>query len=162
MRLELEALRRDGKKIQVEVTVTGLLRRRGYVFNCFVRDLIEKIAAEEQLRQGQKMEAIGKLTGGTAHDFNNILTVVTGTIEILADAVADRPQLAAIAKMIDEAAQRGAALTQQLLAFARKQPLQPRTTDINALVIDAAKLLRPTLGDQIEIESKLENDAFPA
>jgi len=64
--------------------------------------------------------------------------------------------------MIDEAAQRGAALTQQLLAFARKQPLQPRTTDINALVIDAAKLLRPTLGDQIEIATMLEDDAFSA
>jgi PAS domain S-box-containing protein len=162
MRLELEALRRDGRKIRVEVTVTGLRRRRGYLFNCFLRDLTEKIAAEEQLRQGQKMEAIGKLTGGIAHDFNNILTVITGTIEILADAVADKPKLAAVARMIDEAAERGAELTQRLLAFARKQPLRPRVTDINALVIDATKLLRPALGEQIEIEPVLESDTWTA
>ena len=72
------------------------------------RDLTEKQAAEAQLRQAQKMEAVGQLTGGVAHDFNNILTVITGTIGILADAVADRPELAAIAKLIDEAAERGA------------------------------------------------------
>ena len=125
-------------------------------------DATESHETARQLLQAQKMEAVGQLTGGIAHDFNNILTVITGTIEILAAAVADRPQLAAIAKMIDEAAQQGAALTQHLLAFARKQPLQPRTTDINALVINAAKLLRPTLGEQIEIETMLEEDAYPA
>ena len=99
------------------------------------------------------MEAVGQLTGGIAHDFNNILTVITGTIEILAEAVEKEPQLAAITRMIDEAASRGADLTQHLLAFARKQPLQPRETDVNTLIIDTAKLLRPTLGEQIEIES---------
>src|SRR5262249_51395768 len=125
-------------------------------------DITEAKETARQLLQSRKMDAVGQLTGGIAHDFNNILTVITGTIGMLAEAVADRPQLAAIAKMIDEAAQRGAALTQQLLAFARKQPLQPRTTDINALVIDAAKLLRPTLGDQIEIATMLEDDAFSA
>ena len=72
------------------------------------RDLTEKQAAEAQFRQAQKMEAVGQLTGGIAHDFNNILTVITGTIGILAEAVADRPELVAIAKMIDEAAERGA------------------------------------------------------
>ena len=82
------------------------------------------------------MEAVGQLTGGIAHDFNNMLTVITGTIEILADAVADKPQLAAIAKLIDEAADRGADLTRHLLAFARKQPLQPRETDINELMME--------------------------
>jgi CheY-like chemotaxis protein len=105
------------------------------------------------------MEAVGQLTGGIAHDFNNILTVITGTIEILGDAVAKEPQLAAITKMIDEAAARGADLTQHLLAFARKQPLQPRETDVNTLIIDTAKLLRPTLGEQIEIESVFEDEA---
>ena len=98
------------------------------------------------------MEAVGQLTGGIAHDFNNILTVITGTIEILAAAVEKEPQLAAITRMIDEAASRGADLTQHLLAFARKQPLQPRETDVNTLIIDTAKLLRPTLGEQIQIE----------
>jgi PAS domain S-box-containing protein len=152
-RLEIEAVRRDGKEIKVELSITGLRRRDGVVFNGFVRDLTDRIAAQDRIRQAEKMEALGQLTGGIAHDFNNILTVITGTIEIVADAVKDKPQLAAITRMIDEAASRGADLTQHLLAFARKQPLQPREVDINRLVIDTAKLLRPTLGEQIEIES---------
>jgi CheY-like chemotaxis protein/two-component sensor histidine kinase len=92
-----------------------------------------------------------------AHDFNNILTVITGTIEILAEGVAEQPELAAIAKMIDEAAQRGSDLTKHLLAFARKQPLEPRELDVNSLVVAASKLLRPTLGEQIEIQTTLED-----
>jgi PAS domain S-box-containing protein len=126
------------------------------------RDLTEKHAAEAQIRQAQKMEAIGQLTGGIAHDFNNILTVVTGTVGILADAVADQPQLVAITKMIDEAADRGADLTRHLLAFARKQPLQPREVDVNSLVLETVKLLRPTLGEQIQIAPLLSQDAWTA
>lgn len=161
-RFEIDAQRRDGQEIKVELSVTALRRRSGYLFNGFLRDLTEKLAAEARFQQAQKMDAVGQLTGGIAHDFNNILTVITGTIEILSDAVADRPPLATIAKMIDDAAERGADLTQHLLAFARKQPLQPRETDINALIVEAAKLLRPTLGEHVEIESMLESDAWPA
>jgi PAS domain S-box-containing protein len=124
------------------------------------RDLTEKQAAEAQFQQAQKMEAVGQLTGGIAHDFNNILTVITGTIGILAEAVAENPQLTAIAKMIDDAAERGASLTKHLLAFARKQPLQPREVDVNTLVLETVKLLRPTLGEQIEINPLLENDVW--
>jgi signal transduction histidine kinase/HAMP domain-containing protein len=127
-----------------------------------VRDITQNKETERQLGQSQKMDAIGQLTGGVAHDFNNILTVIIGTIEILAEGVADRPQLAAIAQMIDEAATRGADLTNHLLAFARKQPLQPRATDVNALIVDTARLLRPTLGEQIEIEAMLPDDAWRA
>jgi CheY-like chemotaxis protein len=108
------------------------------------------------------MEAVGQLTGGIAHDLNNILTVITGNIEILAEGVADAPQLAACAKMIDEAAARGADLTQRLLAFARKQPLQPREVDVNSLIIEATNLLLPTLGAHIEIETTLAPDASRA
>ncbi|MBW7973137.1 PAS domain S-box protein [Bradyrhizobium sp. BR 10289] len=125
------------------------------------RDLTEKQTAEAQLRQIQKMDSIGQLTGGVAHDFNNVLTVITGTIGILADAVADRPELAAITKLIDDAAERGAQLTKHLLAFARKQPLQPREIDVNALALEAAKLLHPTLGEQITIVPQLTEDAWP-
>ncbi len=127
-----------------------------------VRRFQEIEANEAQVRQAQKMEAIGQLTGGVAHDFNNILTVITGTIEILADAVKDKPQLVSITNMIAAAAQRGADLTRHLLAFSRRQPLQPRAIDINALIVDAARLLRPTLGEQIEIESMLGHDSAPA
>ena len=123
------------------------------------RLLDEKNVADLQLRQAQKMEAVGQLTGGVAHDLNNILTVITGTIEILAEAVADQPEMVAIAKMIDEAAARGADLTQRLLAFARKQPLQPREVDVNKLVMDAANLLRPTLGEHVELQMTLAGDA---
>jgi PAS domain S-box-containing protein len=158
-RLEIEAQRRDEKQIKVELSVTALKRRDGIVFNGFIRDLTDKLAAEDRIRQSEKMEAVGQLTGGIAHDFNNILTVITGTIEILSDGVRNEPQLAAIAKMIDEAAARGADLTQHLLAFARKQPLQPREIDVNALIADTAKLLRPTLGEQIAIESVFEDEA---
>jgi PAS domain S-box-containing protein len=152
-RREIVAQRRGGKEFKAEMSVTALRTRDGFVFNGFFRDLTDKIAAEERIRQSEKMEAVGQLTGGIAHDFNNILTVITGTIEILADAVADEPQLAAITRMIDEAAARGADLTQHLLAFARKQPLRPRETDVNTLIIETTKLLRPTLGEHIEIES---------
>jgi signal transduction histidine kinase/FixJ family two-component response regulator len=126
------------------------------------RLLYEKNVADLQLRQAQKMEAVGQLTGGIAHDLNNILTVITGTIEILAEAVADQPQLLVVANMIDEAAARGADLTQRLLAFARKQPLQPREVDVNALVIEATNLLRPTLGEHVEVKIVLSGDTARA
>jgi PAS domain S-box-containing protein len=122
------------------------------------RDVTESRETERQLHHAQKMEAVGELTGGIAHDFNNILTVITGTIEILEDAVADKPGLVAVAKMIDEAAGRGADLTQRLLAFARRQALQPRDVDVNTLVVDVAKLLRPTLGERIEIKTVLASN----
>jgi PAS domain S-box-containing protein len=161
-RFEIEAQRRDAQLINVEVSVTAFRRHGSHVFNWFIRDLTDRIAAEAQVRQAQKMEAVGQLTGGIAHDFNNILTVITGTIEIIAEAVANKPEAAAVAKMIEDAAERGADLTQRLLAFARKQPLQPHKINVNALVVDTAKLLRPTLGEHIEIESMLEEDIWPS
>jgi PAS domain S-box-containing protein len=161
-RFEIDAMRRDGKELKVELSVTELKRRNGFVFNGFMRDLTDKIATEDRIRQAEKMEAVGQLTGGIAHDFNNILTVITGTIEILADAVKNEPQLAAITRMIDEAASRGADLTQHLLAFARKQPLEPKETDVNTLIIDTAKLMQRTLGEHVEIESVFEDETCPA
>jgi len=161
-RREIMVRRRGGKEFKAEVSVTALSTRSGFVFNGFFRDLTDKIAAEERIRQAEKMEAIGQLTGGIAHDFNNILTVITGTIEILATAVAREPQLVAITKMIDEAAARGADLTQHLLAFARRQPLQPREIDINTMIMDTVKLLRPTLGEQIEIQTIFDDTACMA
>jgi signal transduction histidine kinase len=126
------------------------------------RVLCERDVADLRLRQRQKMEAVGQLTGGIAHDLNNILTVITGTIEILAEGVADRPELVAITKMIDEAGARGADLTQRLLAFARKQPLRPREVDVNALVTESVGLLSSTLGEQVEVQLGLAADASRA
>jgi PAS domain S-box-containing protein len=113
---------------------------------------------ERLLQQAQKLDAIGKLTGGVAHDFNNMLTVITGTTETLVAGLAHQPELLATAKLIDEAAERCSELIQHLLAFARRQTLQPRNVDINGAVLDIAKLLRPTLGEQIEIETILERE----
>jgi PAS domain S-box-containing protein len=160
-RIEIDAVRRDGTEIKVELKVTALRRRSGYVFNAFVQGAPEKPELDEQLRMAQKMEAIGQLTGGVAHDFNNLLTVITGTVEILAEGVANDPKLAATVKLIDDAAMRGVEMTQRLLAFARKQPLQPYSTDVNTLLVDAAKLLRQTLGEQIEIDSILQDNLSP-
>lgn len=125
-------------------------------------DLTSQHETEERLRQSQKMDAIGQLTGGVAHDFNNVLTVITGTIEIIQEGLADKPQLAAIAQLIDDAASRGAEITSQLLTFARRQPLEPREIDVNGLVVETAKLLRPILGEHVEIVTRLADDAWLA
>ena len=125
-------------------------------------DLTAQHETEERLRQSQKMDAIGQLTGGVAHDFNNVLTVITGTIEIIQEGLADKPQLAAIAQLIDDAASRGAEITSQLLTFARRQPLEPRKIDVNGLVVETAKLLKPILGEHIEIVTRLADDAWSA
>jgi signal transduction histidine kinase/ActR/RegA family two-component response regulator len=111
---------------------------------------------ERKLRQSQKLDAIGRLTGGVAHDFNNMLTVIAGTTEILVEKLCDRPDLQSVAALINQAADRCTELIQHLLAFTRKQPLQPRNVNVNATIIDIGKLLRPTLGEQIEVEPILE------
>jgi PAS domain S-box-containing protein len=157
---ETRYVNKEGKAVALNWTGTWSEPVHRHFF--IGRDLTEKQAAEAQLRHAQKMDAVGQLTGGVAHDFNNILTVITGTIGILEEAVADQPQLAAVAKLIDEAAERGANLTKHLLAFARKQPLQPVELDVNALALEAAKLLHPTLGEHIEITPLLAEDAWTA
>uniref|UniRef100_Q07V14 histidine kinase n=1 Tax=Rhodopseudomonas palustris (strain BisA53) TaxID=316055 RepID=Q07V14_RHOP5 len=126
------------------------------------RNVTKLMETERQLREAQNLQTIGQLTGGVAHDFNNILTVITGGVEILADGVTDRPALKDVALMVDQAVSRGRELTNQLLSFARKQPLRPRSVDVNALVLDIAKLLRSTLGEQIEIEVEPASDLLPA
>jgi PAS domain S-box-containing protein len=157
---ETRYVHKDGQAVTLNWSGTWSEPARRHFF--IGRDLTEKRAAEAQLRHIQKMDAIGQLTGGVAHDFNNILTVITGTIGILEEAVAERPELVAITKLIDEAAERGASLTKHLLAFARKQPLQPLEVDVNALVLEAAKLLHPTLGENVEITPLLADDAWTA
>lgn len=121
-------------------------------------DISQWRETEHKLQQSQKLDAIGKLTGGVAHDFNNMLTVITGTTETLVAGLEHMPTLQKTAAMIDQAAERCSELIQHLLAFARRQPLQPRNIDVNGTVLDIAKLLRPTLGEQIEIDSILEQE----
>src|SRR5438132_351219 len=98
-RFEASAMHRDGREFLVEVSATALRRGDSYVLNNFLRDISQKRVAEERLIQAQKMEAVGQLTGGIAHEFNNMLTVITGTIDILADGVKGEPNLAIITKL---------------------------------------------------------------
>ncbi len=127
----------------------------------FLRDVTERQRIEQQLRQAQKMEAVGQLTGGIAHDFNNLLTVVLGNIDMLrqqlatADISRNDPGVQRAADAVSRAAERGALLTQQLLAFSRRQPLDPISVDPNKLVAGMSELLRRTLGEAIAVETIL-------
>ena len=159
-RYETPLLQKDGREFFAEVSFTALRRNDGHIINAFVRDITAKRAAEEQLIQAQKMESVGQLTGGIAHDFNNMLTVITGTIEILADGVKHDPALASIARMINDAADRASQLTANLLAFARKQPLRPLETDVNALIEEVVKLLSPTLGQADRDRDRIERSGL--
>ena len=103
-------------------------------------------AEAAQAERLQRAAIVGQLIDGILHDFNNVLTVIMGMVDLLAPAVADEPQLAGAARLIDEAATRGAALTARLLAFARGQPAEPRKVDVVRLFDEAVRLLRPTLG----------------
>jgi signal transduction histidine kinase/ActR/RegA family two-component response regulator len=120
----------------------------------------ERHAAEEQLRQSQKMEVLGQLTGGIAHDFNNMLMVIIDGVEELADSDAIDGEMRKSLQRIATSAERAEDLTRQMLAFSRKQPLRPRMTNVNDLVTDTGKLLRRALGEQVEIDSILADELW--
>ena len=115
-------------------------------------DISLQVELEQQLDQAQRLESIGQLTGGIAHDFNNLLTVIMGNSELLTMRLVGQAEVLELASAIQSTAERAAELTQRLLAFARKQPLEPVAVDVNALVAGMDGLLRRTLGEQIEIE----------
>jgi PAS domain S-box-containing protein len=126
-------------------------------------DVTERYQLEDQLRQSQKMEVAGQLTGGIAHDFNNLLTVVLGNLERLEHGLADRePRLRELVSQALQAAERGERLTQQLLAFARRQRLQPEPFDVNAAIIEMEDLVRRAIGERIRIDLALGAGLPPA
>lgn len=127
-----------------------------------VRDVTEQRSLEKQVREMQRMEAVGRLTGGVAHDFNNILAIIIGSTEMVREQVSDDTELLAIADEALNAAQGGAELVRRLLAFARKQHLEPCTVDLNERLPNVIPLLQRTLGEAISLDVRTGEDLWPA
>jgi hypothetical protein len=148
--------RKDGTVIEVEITSHPLAfggRRANVVL---ANDVTEKKQLEERFRQSQKMEAVGRLAGGVAHDFNNLLTVITGYTDLLLERLKNEDRLRRAVEEISKAGSRGASLTRQLLAFSRRQVLQPKVLDLNAVVANTEKMLRRLIGEDIELRTSLD------
>ncbi|HEX2146713.1 MAG TPA: PAS domain S-box protein, partial [Pseudorhizobium sp.] len=153
--------RKDGTLFPMELAV-GETRVNGKrIFTGFVRDLTSRHRIEEELRQSQKMEAIGQLTGGLAHDFNNLLTVISGNLEMIENKISDE-RILTMLREAQSAAEDGAKLTGQLLAFGRKQPLNPKIVDVGKLVSGFSDLLRRTVGETIELRTIITGAANEA
>jgi len=127
-----------------------------------ITDISERLEMEEKLRQSQRLEAVGQLTGGVAHDFNNLLTVIVGNAEIITESLASDSKLRGLSEMIQEAADRGAELIRSLLAFSRKQALDPKHIDANQLLNNFQGLLSRSIGEAIQLELALEPDLWLA
>jgi two-component system, cell cycle sensor histidine kinase and response regulator CckA len=153
--------RKDGSEFPAESSIARLVEGGHTTFMAVIRDVSERHALEAQLRQAQRMEAVGQLTGGLAHDFNNLLTIVIGNLDLLLERIDKTGDAAEMARLALDASLRGATLTRQLLAFSRRQPLEPKAFDMNALVSDTIGLLRRTLGQQLEIETRFAPDLLP-
>jgi PAS domain S-box-containing protein len=151
---QVEAQRKDGTIFPMQLAVGEAKLGKSHIFSGFISDLTARVKMEQDLRQAQKMEAIGQLTGGVAHDFNNLLTVISGNLEMLERrlTVAEHRE---ILREAQEASQLGAELAKRLLAFGRRQSLNPRPIDLKALVGSMVDLLRRSLGEMIAIETRL-------
>ncbi len=125
------------------------------------RDVTQRRAMEEQLRQAQRLEAVGQLTGGVAHDFNNLLAVIMGNLEILRRELRAVPDHTQLVEGALHASERGATLVRRLLAFSRRQTLQPRAVDLNALVRDTLDLVRRAVGARVQIETSFAESLWP-
>lgn len=156
--LSMVATDSTGDTHPVEVSVSASGSRAGPIVTCLIRDVSDRAQLESQLRQSQKMDAIGKLTGGMAHDFNNLLGVIMGNLDLASRKLdADHPILKRL-NTAHKAAQRGAELTKRMLAVARRQPLQPKPTNINLTIKELADILPRTLGPEIEMEYDIKDD----
>lgn len=150
---EMEVLRKDGERVPVLVGVSTIEDERTLDVG-FLVDLSERRALERQLHKAQRLEAVGRLAAGTAHDFNNVLTVITMCCELLREDLKCHPSSSEVAE-IHEAAERAVGLTRQLLAFSRQQILDPRVIDLNDLLTNLEKMLRRLLGQGIELAFEL-------
>ncbi len=152
---QFETLRltRDGHLLPVILTISPMCDEKGAVIGAskMVRDMTDRNRIEGQLRQSQKMEAFGNLTGGLAHDFNNLLGIIMGNLEMLAEVADPESESSELLADALGAVEHGAELTRSLLAFARRQPLQPKNLRLDGLIEDTVKLMRRLLGEHIEI-----------
>jgi signal transduction histidine kinase len=145
------------------IIVVGRQRQTVAAQQLALNELKARQQVEAQLRQSHKMDALGQLTGGIAHDFNNLLTVILGNIDDVRDHLHDKPEyVRSQADVIRLAGERAAELTHRLLAFARRQPLDPRATDVNELVAEVKQLLRRTVKENIQIELRTDPDVGKA
>ena len=149
---------KDRKVIEVEVISHALDYAGRKVRLVVAQDISERHILEQQLRQAQKMEAVGRLAGGVAHDFNNLLMVIKGHTELLLNAMSPTDSISRKIAQIDRSADRAAALTKQLLAFSRMQVLQPRVMNLNGVVEDMGKLLPRLIGEDIELGIRIAKD----
>jgi PAS domain S-box-containing protein len=155
VQLTVRGVRKDGEVIQVEAfcVVTEFGSQRAVLTT--VHDISDRVKLEDQLRQAQKMEAVGRLAGGIAHDFNNLLTAIRGNAELMSHRVRKDPAMAAEVDEILHAADRAASLTRQLLAFSRKQVLQPIALDVNEIISGVAKMARRLIGTDVQLRLDL-------
>ena len=151
---------KSGERIFEEVTASPLFDEGGEVshYIAFKIDITARKKLEEEFRQSQKMEAIGRLAGGVAHDFNNLLTVIIGYSELMLAQISEEDPLYARIRQIDKAGRRAESLTRQLLAFSRKQILQPRVINLNQMINDMEKMLRRLIGEHIELLTNLPEE----
>src|SRR5579871_2564646 len=151
--LNAEWKRKDEMTTVVRVSGRSVTngRKEGIVFEIFAEDVTERRALEQQLRQSQKMEAVGRLAGGIAHDFNNLLMVISGYSEFLLERLGAEPHLRGPAQEIASAAERASSLTRQLLAFSRKQMLAPRIVNLNDIATENFKMLNRMIGEDIDL-----------
>lgn len=150
---ELQIINASGEPVWIRTSGEALRNNLGEIIGVHgaFQDISERVELENRLRQSQKLEAVGQLTGGVAHDFNNLLTVVIGNAQILTESIDKDNKLYPLAEMILQAGYRGAELTRSLLAFARKQPLDPRAVDIKQLMERLWPLLERALGGEISL-----------
>ena len=150
--LTTECVRKDGAAIVARISGRSIPNGKvGGSFEIFIEDVTETRTLEMQLRQAQKMEAIGRLAGGIAHDFNNLLMVISGYSEFLLERLGPDPWLRGPAQEISNATQRASSLTRQLLAFSRKQMLAPKVLDLNEVVAENLKMLTRMIGEDIDL-----------